>query len=152
MCLTVFPVPLATRLRRLLPVLLITAALTAVSPAGAPPAGASSTYHCSGYEPCADAGYSSSGYAAASNKMYWRMYAGHNCTNYVAYRMIKAGMSTERPWSGSGNASNWGVQMSKITDQTPRVGAVAWWKAGVVGAGSSGHVAYVEKVVSDTRS
>ncbi|CAN5414709.1 hypothetical protein BH11ACT8_BH11ACT8_32850 [soil metagenome] len=150
MCLTVVPVPPKTRLRRLLPVLLVGAALTVLGPVGAPPASASSTYHCSGYQPCADLGMGSSGYAAHSNKMYWRMYSGHNCTNYVAYRMIQAGMSTERPWTGSGNASNWGAAMSSITDHTPRVGAVAWWKAGVTGAGSSGHVAYVEKVVSST--
>ena len=83
--------------------------------------------------------------------MYWRMYSGHNCTNYIAYRMIRAGMSTERPWSGgSGNAYYWGYAMDDITDRTPAVGAVAWWDRGVPGAGSSGHVAYVEKVVSST--
>nr|WP_301539801.1 CHAP domain-containing protein [Nocardioides sp. zg-DK7169] len=78
------------------------------------------------------------------------MYAGHNCTNYVAYRLVKAGMPNVRPWSGSGNASNWGAAMSSITNTTPRVGAVAWWRANVPGAGSSGHVAYVEQVVSPT--
>lgn len=150
MCLTVVPVPPHPRLRRLLPVLLVGAALPVVGTAGAPPVSASSTYHCEGYTPCAQAGMSSSGYARVNNQMYWRMYSGHNCTNYVAYRMIKAGMSTERPWSGSGMAYNWGFAMKSITDATPRVGAVAWWNRGVVGAGSSGHVAYVEKVVSST--
>ena len=29
--------------------------------------------------------------------MYWRMYAGHNCTNYVAYRLIQTGMPDSRP-------------------------------------------------------
>ena len=38
----------------------------------------------------------------------------------------------------------WGRYMSKITDDTPRVGAIAWWKRN----GSPGHVAYVEKVIS----
>ena len=38
--------------------------------------------------------------------------------------------------------------MSRITNSTPAVGAVAWWKAGVKPAGSVGHVAYVERVVS----
>ena len=150
MCLTVVPVPPHHRLRRLLPVLLVGAALPVFGSAVAPPANASSTYHCEGYTPCADAGMGSAGYASRSNKMYWRMYSGHNCTNYVAYRMIQAGMSTERPWSGSGMAYNWGFAMSSITDSTPRVGAVAWWDRGVVGAGSSGHVAYVEQVISET--
>ena len=38
--------------------------------------------------------------------------------------------------------------MRRITDDRPMVGAVAWWKANVPGAGSVGHVAYVEQVVS----
>lgn len=82
--------------------------------------------------------------------MYWRMFTGHNCTNYVAYRLIQNGMPDIRPWDGSGNATNWGVAMASITDQTPRVGAVAWYKPHVTPAGSAGHVAYVEEVISDT--
>ena len=109
-----------------------------------------STYLCTGYSGCHAAGYSHAGYRQASSSMYWQMYSGHNCTNYVAYRMVKNGMPNTRPWEGSGNASNWGVEMASITDQTPRVGAVAWWKAGVPPAGSSGHLAYVEKVISRT--
>jgi surface antigen len=115
---------------------------------GAMPAEASVTRLCSGYTACARAGLSSAGYASANRTMYWRMYAGHNCTNYVAYRMIRSGLSSARPWTGSGNATNWGRAMSRITDSTPAVGAVAWWKAGVRPAGSAGHVAYVEQVVS----
>ncbi|MCR6033418.1 CHAP domain-containing protein [Nocardioides sp. zg-579] len=114
------------------------------------PAQAASTYLCTGYKGCREAGYSNAGYQAASGKMYWRMYAGHNCTNYVAYRMISSGMPDERPWTGSGNAENWGRAMASITDMTPMVGAVAWWKQNVGGAGSAGHVAYVEQVVSPT--
>jgi surface antigen len=91
---------------------------------------------------------SDSGYAAASRTMYWRMFSGHNCTNYAAYRMVRAGLANTRPWTGSGNATNWGAKMSRITNGTPAVGAVAWWKAGVSPAGSAGHVAYVERVVS----
>ena len=40
--------------------------------------------------------------------------------------------------------------MASITDQTPTVGSVAWYKPHVTPAGSNGHVAYVEKVISDT--
>lgn len=137
------------RLYRVLPsglaVGLILGVLTLVAPAPAP---ASSSYLCVGYQGCASAGYSHAGYGNASGRMYWRMYAGHNCTNYVAYRMIKAGMSTERPWSGSGMAYNWGIANANITDQTPTVGAVAWWNRNSGGVGSSGHVAYVERVIS----
>ena len=64
-------------------------------------------------------GYPHSGYKANSKKMWWRMYSGHNCTNYVAYRMVKSGMSAERPWSGTGMAYNWGRANKTITNQTP---------------------------------
>lgn len=109
---------------------------------------AGSTYLCTGYAGCRNAGYSDAGYGANNSRMYWRMYSGHNCTNYAAYRMIQAGMSSERPWSGSGMAYNWGHAMSRITDGRPAVGAIAWWDRYEGGIGSSGHVAYVEKVVS----
>jgi len=116
--------------------------------AASPPATATSTLLCRGYDGCTAAGMSASGYKAASSTMWWRMYAGHNCTNYVAYRLVKSGLSTERPWSGSGNASNWGPANPSLTDSAPTVGSVAWWGANVRPAGSSGHVAYVEQVIS----
>lgn len=109
-----------------------------------------STYLCSGYTGCQAAGYGNAGYRQASSTMYWRMYAGHNCTNYVAYRLVQSGMPNTRPWEGGGNASNWGVAMAGITDQTPTVGSVAWYKPHVTPAGANGHVAYVEQVISDT--
>ena len=153
MCLTVVPVTPPTRpprLRRALAVLLFITVLPTAVPGGAPSASASAVTLCSGYKSCASAGYTDFGYGAKNGSMYWRMYAGHNCTNYVAYRLIQAGMSTERPWSGTGMAYNWGHAMKDITDKVPAVGAVAWWDRGVSGAGSSGHTAIVEKVISDT--
>ena len=59
-------------------------------------------------------------------------------------------MPDVRPWEGSGNASNWGVAMAAITDQVPTVGSIAWYKPNVTPAGSAGHVAYVEQVISET--
>ena len=109
-----------------------------------------STTLCTGYASCEAAGYSHAGYRRAGTTMFWQMYAGHNCTNYVAYRMVQSGMPNTRPWQGSGNAHNWGMALSSSTDSTPRVGAVAWWKAGVPPAGANGHVAYVEVVISST--
>ena len=113
--------------------------------ATAAPASAASRYLCSGYAACADLGFSNHGYSEKNSKSYWRMYGGHNCTNYAAYLMIKAGRSSERPWTGNGNANGWGVGMKKITDKTPAVGSIAWWDTG-----SAGHVAYVEAVLSPT--
>jgi len=105
---------------------------------------------CRGYGTCSNAGMSASGYAQNNKRMYWLMYSGHNCTNYAAWRLIQSGMPNKRPWSGSGNATNWGVAMSRITDQTPRVGSIAWWRGNTYPAGSAGHVAYVERVVSSS--
>ena len=113
-----------------------------------PSSQATTTYLCTGYDSCASRGYSHAGYKRANDRMYWLMYSGHNCTNYAAYRMVKSGMRNERPWSGGGNAMYWGTEMRRITDDRPMVGAVAWWRANVPGAGSVGHVAYVERVVS----
>jgi surface antigen len=112
------------------------------------PASATSTLLCKGYTGCAGLVMSSAGYSTASGTMWWRMYAGHNCTNYAAYRMVKSGLPNVRPWSGSGNASNWGHAMSSLRTSVPSVGAIAWWDAYVRPAGSAGHVAYVEQVVS----
>lgn len=107
-----------------------------------------SSYLCYGYTNCKAAGYGNAGYALVNKKMYWRMYSGHNCTNYAAYRMVKSGLPNTRPWSGGGNATYWGTSVPGKTNGTPTVGAVAWWKANVGPAGSAGHVAYVEQVVS----
>ncbi|MBF4160145.1 CHAP domain-containing protein [Nocardioides acrostichi] len=115
------------------------------------PAQADQVALCNGYDGCAAAGYGNSGYAQHNGTMYWNMYAGHNCTNYVAYRMYQAGITSRpQPWNGSGNGYNWGHVLSKYTDQTPQVGAVAWFDKYHGYAGSNGHVAYVEKVISST--
>ena len=92
---------------------------------GAGPASATSTILCWGYDGCARAGMPNAGYKTANGTMYWRMYSGHNCTNYAAYRMVKSGLPNVRPWTGDGNASNWGHANKAITNSVPTVGAVA---------------------------
>ena len=139
----------ASRTARLLTVLVALFGLAMPNSAGAFRL-TTSTYLCTGYASCQAAGYGNGGYRSAASTSYWRMFTGYNCTNYMAYRLIRNGMPDTRPWEGSGNASNWGVEMASITDQTPRVGAAAWYKPHVTPAGSAGHVAYVEEVVSDT--
>lgn len=102
---------------------------------------------CTGYTGCANAGYGNAGYSAVSGTSYWSQYAGHNCTNYVAYRMIRNGMSTTRPEGSRGYARDWGVGFASQTNDTPAVGSVAWWDTSF---SSSGHVAYVEQVISSS--
>ncbi len=103
-----------------------------------PPAGATATSLCTGYTPCAAAGMSDAGYGAASGTSYWTMYAGHNCTNYVAYRLSRNGVA----YPGNlGSAGAWAANARAFgfaVDSTPAVGSVAWFAAG--------HVAYVEAV------
>ncbi len=124
------------------------AVVSALGLVAASPASAYSYLLCRGYDACVAAGMPHAGYKAHRWTMYWRMYGGHNCTNYAAYRMVRSGMPNDRPWDGAGNATYWGTSKPRITDTTPRVGAVAWWKSNVPYAGSAGHVAYVERVVS----
>ena len=127
--------------------LLLLSVLATVTPAQAT---AGYTTLCRGYTTCANAGMGNGGYSSHNQTMYWRMYSGHNCVNYAAYRMVASGMPNVRPWSGGGNATYWGTSNPSITDQTPRVGAVAWWRANSSPAGSAGHVGYVEQVVSSS--
>ena len=100
---------------------------------------------CTGYDPCQAAGYPNSGYKDNSATSYWRQSTGHNCTNYVAYRLVKNGLPNTKPATLSGNAYNWGPAFPSQTNDDPAVGSVAWWNTSF---SSTGHVAYVEKVVS----
>jgi hypothetical protein len=62
----------------------------------------------------------------------------HNCTLYAAFMLMRNGYGNPH-WSE--NANDWAVAASQhgvSVDQTPRVGSIAQWNAGV------GHVAYVE--------
>lgn len=142
--------PAARRAQRIVAALL--AAMIAGAVLAAPtPASATSTYLCRGYDSCANSGRSHYGYKTGKSSSYWRMTAGNNCTNYVAYRFVKRAydsLSNTRPWSGDGMAYNWGRLNADKRDGTPKVGAVAWWDKS--GSLPSGHVAYVERVVSST--
>ena len=110
---------------------------------------AAGTVLCNGWAGCEAAGMTTHGYATANGTEYWKMVAGHNCTNYTAYMLVMAGMSNVRPWTGNGNANAWGGANSQMTDATATVGSIAWWDANQNGAGSVGHVAYVEQVFAD---
>ncbi|TQL70029.1 Ig-like domain-containing protein [Nocardioides albertanoniae] len=131
-------------------VLLLVGLGVQVIPKLASPAQAGTTMLCSGFSDCRGKGYSTAGYENAWGSMYWRMYAGRNCTNYAAYRMIQTGLPNARPWSGEGNATNWGVALSNLTNRTPSVGAIAWWHSSHPSSSRFGHVAYVERVSSSS--
>jgi surface antigen len=108
---------------------------------------------CSGYDwtTCPNAGYTDHGYGSHSTTSYWGAYAGHNCTNYVAYAE-SALNGAPTPGYLLGNGSDWDDNASAHgvpVDTTPGRGSVAQWEAGYHGADSSGHVAYVESANAD---
>ncbi len=81
---------------------------------------------------------------------YWGMDEGHNCTNYVAWRLKADGV--HRPFTNPGNASTWAERAEfdgYLVNHTPAVGAVAQWNGFDFGYGIDGHVAYVEQVNDD---
>jgi surface antigen len=127
----------------------IVTALALVAGPLALPANAAGTVLCRTYDQCEQNGMTHHGYPASSSGEYWRMVSGHNCTNYVAWMLIQAGMSSTRPWNGNGNANAWGHYNTDITDSTPTAGSVAWWDAND-GVGALGHVAYVESVTANS--
>jgi surface antigen len=103
---------------------------------------------CVGFSACKKEGYDSSGYSAKYRKSHWGMVGGHNCTNYVAYRLDQAGVKKfTKP--GKGTAKHWGaaakVKGIKVTKKSPKVGDVAWWNTSAF-RNSTGHVGYVEAV------
>ncbi|NUR81416.1 MAG: CHAP domain-containing protein [Dermatophilaceae bacterium] len=100
---------------------------------------------CTGYDPCQAAGYPNAGYQANAMTSWWRQSTGHNCTNYVAYRLVQNGLPNVKPASLSGNALNWGPSFPAQTNTSPAVGSIAWWDTSF---SATGHVAYVEKVLS----
>lgn len=118
-----------------------TLALVLGSFAAAAPANAYPQYYakmCNGFSHCSAKGMSTSGYSKVYRKEHWGMYGGHNCTNYVAYRLEKKRVKKFR----AGSATQWGNNAKRagltVTRSVPRKGDVAWW--------SFGHVAYVESV------
>jgi surface antigen len=130
-------------------------ALVAGGAALAVPADAvTGTRLCHGYDDCRARGYSDHGYEVNGGGSYWNMYVGHNCTNYVAFRLVQGGMSNLRPPADPGQSNArlsaylWGLVYATRTDSNPKVGSVAWWGSGA--AGSIGHVAYVEQVDGDS--
>ena len=121
----------------------------------AAPAQATVTYLCTGYNACRQAHLPEAGYRWHRETSYWSMGPGHNCTNYVAYRIRRNGGPASRPWVGNGNAEFWkqgaksprAIRLGVRVDHTPAVGAVGWYSTKRY---PHGHVVYVEKVVGTT--
>lgn len=85
----------------------------------------------------------------------WNFYT-RECTSFVAWRINNdAHVSFTNQYGGVtwGNASNWANAARSVgvsVNTTPAVGSVAQFPAGVDGAGSAGHVAWVIGVGSGT--
>jgi len=127
-----------------------TLAAAAATPAlaAAPDTAAYSTTVCAGWSACDAAGHSSHGYGAHEGSMFWRMYPGNNCTNYVAYAE-SAAFGVAAPPYLLGDAGQWAASAGAhgvSVNGVPSVGAVAQWGDGAPGMGGLGHVAVVEQV------
>lgn len=103
---------------------------------------------CEGYAACSTAPFNDHGYPQHEGTSYWQMYAGDNCTNYVAYvESTVFGVAT--PTYDLGDADEWAstaAQNGALVDATPAVGAVAVWLEDSAGVPGTGHVAVVEAV------
>lgn len=100
---------------------------------------AAQTLICSGVS-VRDVAKCDPGWAANMHFMHWRMYSGHNCTNYVAYRLKRDGVP--EPTYRLGNADTWAPNAKRHgvrVDGTPAVGAVGAWPG-------RRHVVYVEEI------
>lgn len=129
---------------------IIVGSLTPAGVAAAPasPAVVRSTVVCT-TDSC-DGGLWQAARGTADQISYWGMGAGHNCTNYVAWKLISNGVG--RPNIGLGDAGQWAesaIANGIGVDRVPAVGAVAQWNAYASNMGMYGHVAYVEKVNDD---
>jgi surface antigen len=130
-------------------VLVMVAAVTAFAVAAALPAPAHAAQQlCTGFSGCAAAGYPNFDYSSVYTAKHWGQDAGHNCTNYVAYRFSNVGIG-QPAWLGYGNADMWGVWASSITNGTPAIGSIAWWGSSSAYGVYGGHVSIVEKVNPD---
>jgi surface antigen len=106
---------------------------------------------CSGYAACSTDGFTTNGYPANAKTSWWRMYPGVNCTNYVAYvesqifGVTDPGYLLGDAYQWAANASANGIQV----DDSPTVGAVAFWGSNAPGMDHYGHVAIVQAVGPD---
>jgi hypothetical protein len=107
---------------------------------------------CADYS-CATGGYSSTDYGWPDARYGPRgigdPLAAHNCTRYAAFKLQQNGLTVDPGlW---GFARDWDANAPGVHDTTPTVGAIAFWGPNIgVMSGSSGHVAYVEAVGTDT--
>lgn len=106
---------------------------------------------CAGYLACSTEPFTTHGYQDFEDVSWWTMYAGDNCTNYVAYVESQAyGVPT--PDYQLGDADQWAFNAAAHgvrVDSTPSVGAVAAWGADAPAMSGYGHVAVVEGVAPD---
>lgn len=111
-------------------------------------AGRPSRELCTGWLSCTRHGYPSYKYQARGWRSYWRMSAGDQCTNYVAF-VESTVYHVKEPGYLLGNGGQWAATAAAhgvLVNHTPSVGAVAEWNSGSYGIGGFGHVAVVEAV------
>lgn len=97
--------------------------------------------------------------SASMNSMSPLRYYYRNCTDFVAWRLNKQAGRTAAPWAytwsnltpAGGHAYQWKDQFPGKVNNSPALGAVAWWGPYSGGAYDLGHIAIVSAVWSDGR-
>jgi surface antigen len=103
---------------------------------------------CQGYVECNRGAFTTHDYQDHVNTSYWNMYAGNNCTNYVAF-VESSVYGVAAPTYRLGDAGQWPTTAAlhgALVDHTPTIGSVAEWDGGSPGIPSPGHVGVVEEV------
>ena len=119
-----------------------------ISPLVTAASGAPASTVCSGYAACNRTPFTSHGYQRHSGTSYWYMYAGNNCTNYVAF-VESTVFGVDTPAYRLGDAGQWPTTAAlhgAVVNHIPTVGSVAEWNGGSPGIPNPGHVAVVEVV------
>ena len=108
-----------------------------------------SSYLCYGYQDCKDAGMGSAGYAQGERQ---DVLADVLRSQLHQLRRLPDGQQWPPQRAAVARAAAMRPTGARRCPRSPMmypdVGAVAWWKANTGPAGSAGHVAYVEQVVS----
>lgn len=122
---------------------LVAALVAALAVALTPTAAHAETTLCSG-RTFSETAACDPAWAVNMTFMHWRMYSGHNCTNYVAWRLSVDGVP--QPSYRLGNARDWAPRARSHgvpVTSTPAVGAVGTWPG-------RNHVVYIDEVRADS--
>ncbi len=75
---------------------------------------------CTGYDAVPTAGYPTPATRTTASTSYWSQSTGHNCTNYVAYRLVTNGLPNKRAGHAVRQRLHWGSGVPDADQRRPR--------------------------------